>query len=377
MADQPLSPVGGKAPLPVSSPTDSAQPSSPAPQTGEQTPLGSGPSAVVTLSDTAIEAAGDDDNAIVGGQQALEDAASLIKDLAKAVRKLHKAVFRLMHHLEKLQHHAQKIADKFFDNISRDIGAGRFEDYTHGQAISTLIDQFGTAGQGEEEGDEGVRSLDDLSRAIGAGDLLDETQTSALAITYSQSITLSVKSLEFTYQDGDQNISLSYQSISFSVTTTIGAVFAQSDPQVVDTEGNTVDTATQNNGVFFDAKLESVADIVARLRLRGGDEEDGTDGPGDELQGLRALIAALARSLEGGEGGEGGEGALGADATVFGGLNTLALIREVSFTQTVTGIGITRILLDAATQVRQGAEGGGDTADTASTVGETPVDLQI
>ncbi len=58
-------------------------------------------------------------------------------------------------------------------------------------------------------------------------------------------------------------------------------------------------------------------------------------------------------------------------------LNTLVLIRQVTFIQTVTGIGITRILLDAATQVRQGAEGGGDTADTTPTVGETPVNLQI
>ncbi len=368
MADQPLSPVGGKAPLPVSSPKDSAQPSPPAPQTGEQTPLGGGPSAVVNLSDTALEAAGDDPTAIAGGQQALEDAASLIKDLAKAVRKLHKAVFRLMHHLEKLQHHAQKIADKFFDNISRDIGAGRFEDYTHGQAISTLIDQFGAAGRGEDEEDEGGRSLDDLSRDIGAGRLLDETQASALAISYSQSITLSVTSLEITYQDGDQSISLSYQSITFSVTTTVGAVFAQSDPQVIDTEGNTVDTATLNNGVFFDAKLESVADIVARLR---GDQEQDAGSLEDNLRGLMALLTALARIRDE------GAGALGADATVFGLLNTLVLIREVTFTQTVTGIGITRILLDAATQVRQGAEGGGDTAQTAPTVGDTPVDLEI
>ncbi len=250
MANEPLSPVGGKVPLPdpVSSPTT---PPAPGTQTAEQTPLGGGPSAVVTLSDSALEAAGDDDTAIAGGQPALEDAASLFKDLAKAVRKLHKAVFRLMHHLEKLQHHAQKIADKFYENISRDIGAGRFEDYTHGQAISTLIDQVGAAGRGDE--DEGERSLDDLSRDIGAGRLLDETQASALAISYSQSITLSVKSLVFTYQDGDQSISLSYQSITFSVTTTIGVVFAQSDPQVIDTEGNSVDTATLNNGVFFDA----------------------------------------------------------------------------------------------------------------------------
>jgi hypothetical protein len=267
-----------------------------------------------------------------------------------------------MHRLEKLQHHAQKIADKFFHKVSKDIGGGRFEDYTHGQAISTLIDQFGAAGRGEEDDDE--RSLDDLSRDIGAGRLLDETQAAALAISYSQTITLSVKSLEFTYQDGDQSISLSYQSISFSVTTTIGAVFAQTDPQVIDTEGNSVDTATLNNGVFFDAKLESVADIVARLR--GGDEEDDTGGLGDELQGLKALIEALARFREG-----------QADASVFGALNTLLLIREVTFTQTVTGIGITRILLDAATQVRQGAEGGGDTAQTAPTVGDTPVDLEI
>ncbi len=368
MANEPLSPVGGKVQLPdpVSSPTT---PPAPGTQTAEQTPLGGGPSAVVTLSDSALEAAGDDDTAIAGGQPALEDAASLFKDLAKAVRKLHKAVFRLMHHLEKLQHHAQKIADKFYENISRDIGAGRFEDYTHGQAISTLIDQFGTASRGEEEEDEGVRSLDDLSRDIGAARLLDETQASALAITYSQSITLSVKSLEFTYQDGDQSISLSYQSITFSVTTTIGAVFAQSDPQVIDTEGNSVDTATLNNGVFFDAKLESVADIVARLR--GGGEEHDTDGLGDELQGLRDLIAALARIREG------QADALGTDATVFGALNTLLLIRQVTFTQTVTGIGITRILLDAATQVRQDGEASVDTAATAPTVGETAVNLEI
>ncbi len=364
MADEPLSPVGGKVPLPVSDPKDSAKPIPPASPTSEQAPLGIGPSAVVTLSDGALEAAGDDDTAIAGGQQALEDAASLIKDLAKAVRKLHKAVFRFMHYLEKLQHHAQKIADKFFHEVSRDIVGGRFEDYTHGQAISTLIDQFGAAGRGEEDDDEGERSLDDLSRDIGAGRLLDETQASALAIIYSQSITFSVKSLEITYQDGDQSISLSYQSITFSVTTTIGAVFAQSDPQVIDTEGNSVDTATLNNGVFFDAKLESVADIVARLR--GGDEEPDTGSLGDELQGLRALIEALARFREG-----------QADATVFGELNTLLLIREVTFTQTVTGIGITRILLDAATHVGQGGEGSGDPAATTPTIGETPVDLEI
>ena len=361
MADEPLSPVGGKVPLPVSSPKDSATPIPPASPTSDQAPLAVGPSAVVTLSNTALEAAGDDDNAIAGGRQALKDAASLIKDLAKAVRKLHKAVFRFMHHLEKLQQHAQKIADKFFDRVSRDIGAGRFEDYTQGQAISTLIDQFGAAGRGEE--DEDGRSLDDLSRDIGAGKLLDETQASALTISYSQSITFSVKSLEFTYQDGDQSISLSYQSISFSVTTTIGAVFAQSDPQVIDTEGNSVDTATLNNGVFFDTKLESVAEIVARLR--GGEEFD-TDALGDELQALKALIEALARFREG-----------QAEASVFGSLNTLLLIREVTFTQTVTGIGITRILLDAATQVGEGGEASGDTAATAPTVGETPVDVEI
>jgi len=364
MADEPLSPVGGKVSVPVSSPKDSAKPVPPASPTSEQAPLGTGPSAVVTLSDTAREAAGDDDYAIAGGHQALEDAASLIKDLAKAVRKLHKAVFRLMHDLEKLQHHAQKIADKFFDRVSRDIVGGRFEDYTHGQAISTLIDQFGAAGRGEEDDDEGEHSLDDLARDIGAGRLLDETQATALAISYSQTITFSVKSLEFTYQDGDQSISLSYQSITFSVTTTIGAVFAQSDPQVIDTDGNSVDTATLNNGVFFDAKLESVADIVARLR--GGGEEHDKDSLGDELLGLKALIEALARFREG-----------QADASVFGALNTLLLIRQVTFTQTVTGIGITRILLDAATQVGQGGEGSGDTAATGSTGGETTIDLEI
>ncbi len=369
MADEPLSPVGGKVPVPVSSPKDPAKPVPPASPTGEQAPLGVGPSAVVTLSDSALEAAGDDDTAISGGQQALEDAASLIKDLAKAVRKLHKAVFRFMHHLEKLQEHAQKIADKFFHKVSEDIIGGRFEDYTHGQAVSTLIDQFGAAGRGEEDDDEGGRSLDDLSRDIGAGRLLDETQAAALAISYSQTITLSVRSLEFTYQDGDQSISLSYQSISFSVTTTIGAVFAQTDPQVIDTEGNSVDTATLNNGVFFDAKLESVADIVARLR--GGDEEHDEGGLGDELQALRALIESLARIREN------QADFLGADATVFGALNTLLLIREVTFTQTVTGIGITRILLDAATQVRQDGEGSGDTAETGSTDGDTTVDLEI
>ena len=367
MADEPLSPVGGKVTLPVSSPKDSANPIPPASPTGEQAPLGIGPSAVVTLSETALEAAGDDDTAIAGGQQALEDAASLIKDLAKAVRKLHKAVFRFMHHLEKLQEHAQKIADKFFHKVSEDIVGGRFEDYTHGQAISTLIDQFGAAGRGEE--DEGERSLDDISHDIGAGWLVDETRASALAVSYSQSITLSVKSLEFTYQDGDHSVSLSYQSVTFSVTTTVGAVFAQSDPQVIDTEGNSVDTATLNNGVFFDAKLESVADIVARIR---GDREEHDRGSlGDQLQGLEALIEALARFREG------QADFLGADATVFGALNTLLLIREVTFTQTVTGIGITRILLDAATQVRQGGEGSGDTAATAPTAGETPVDLEI
>ncbi len=89
MADEPLSPVGGKVPVPVSSPKDSAKPVPPASPTSEQAPLGIGPSAVVTLSDTAREAAGDDDYAIAGGHHALEDAASLIKDLAKAVRKLH------------------------------------------------------------------------------------------------------------------------------------------------------------------------------------------------------------------------------------------------------------------------------------------------
>ncbi len=62
---------------------------------------------------------------------------------------------------------------------------------------------------------------------------------------------------------------------------------------------------------------------------------------------------------------------------MFGALNTLLLIREVTFTQTVTGIGITRILLDAATQVSQVGEGSGDTAATAPTVGDTPVDLEI
>ncbi len=67
MADEPLSPVGGKVPLPVSDPKDSAKPIPPASPTSEQAPLGIGPSAVVTLSDTALEAVGDDHKAIAGG----------------------------------------------------------------------------------------------------------------------------------------------------------------------------------------------------------------------------------------------------------------------------------------------------------------------
>ena len=67
MADEPLSPAGGKVPLPVSDPKDPAKPIPPASPTREQAPLGIGPSAAVTLSDTALEAAGDDHEAIAGG----------------------------------------------------------------------------------------------------------------------------------------------------------------------------------------------------------------------------------------------------------------------------------------------------------------------
>ena len=108
MADEPLPPVGGKVPLPVSSPKDSATPVPPVAPPSEQAPVGIGPSAVVTLSDGALEAAEDDHKAIDDDKHALKDAASLIKDLAKAVRKLQKAVFRFMHHIEKLQHHAER-----------------------------------------------------------------------------------------------------------------------------------------------------------------------------------------------------------------------------------------------------------------------------
>ena len=67
MADEPLSPVGGKAPLPMSSPKDSAKPIPPASPTNDQAPLGIGPGAAATLSDTTLEAAADDHKAIPGG----------------------------------------------------------------------------------------------------------------------------------------------------------------------------------------------------------------------------------------------------------------------------------------------------------------------
>jgi hypothetical protein len=328
-------------------------------QTSGQAPLGGSPSTVLDLSEAALQAAGEEGREVGDAGRLLDDARQLFDDLAKAVRKISRAVSRLMRDLGRLEHEADRIGDRLFNELSRDITHGRFDDGSQDKAISRALDRFGHLAERAEH--VGENFLEHILRDITTGALADEAQTAALAVSYSQSITVSVQSLEILVQDGDDTVLVNYQSISLSVTTTVGIALAQTDPQVLDVQGNPVDTATIDSGLFFDSSIESVAELVARLRQAGAPQQDTAAPP--IAGGLLDLALPTAE----------GEPVAAPDAGAAAALEALILIREVSYS---ASLGITRILLDAASPVAD--RGPADVAEAAgSSSAAANLDLQI
>lgn len=397
MADDPLPPVSGKTTVTTPRPVTTPQTTAPAePPAAPGAPLGGDPSAVVNLSVPALTAAGEEGGQVADPGALPADIQDLIANLSKAVRKISRALTRLLHHLGRSEHEAEHAGHHLFDRLGRDILHGRFADHTDDRAVSRALHHI--AHIAEKASHFAEQFLDRAARDL-AGPLTDGTEgSSALALSISQSITVSVQSVEALIQDETGSVSVNYQSISLNVTTTVGLVFAQSDPQVLDAQGNAVDTATLNSGLYFDARSESVTQLVARLQQAGTQQTDApapaqpvdaqpataqapdaqAAGPqATDTQGADSQATASQPSGQGGLPASLTDGLLSlarqqADPTAGDALAALILVREVSYS---AALGVTRILFDAAGPVA----GAASTAPTATgDAGTTPaLDLKI
>ncbi len=255
----------------------------------------------------------DGDDAAGAVEKHKDEARTFAGDLDRGARQIAKAIEKFLSQIEHLQDQAEHVGEKFFRNLTRDLAEGNFDDRTPEKAASKLLSRF------EHFGDKiagfGENFTDRLGDILEKSPLAEEGQNVSAAFFVSQSVSLSIESLELTLQDGDNTLQVSYQKISLSVTTTVGMAISRFTPQALDLGGNLIDTAlidtpVAGDGLYVDAGAPDSRGLLDRLRLGAG--EPGFSDPAQSA------------------------------------LDSLLLFKQIS---TNASLNITRILLEAATRV--------------------------
>lgn len=210
------------------------------------------------------------------------------EDLAQAIKRIGRAVERLLKRLDRLEDRVERAAARFEADLSRDIRRGNFEDRTPDRAVSRLLARLDRIEGRAERISE--RFYQDLSRAIGRQDKggLDQA---GISVEVSQSLTLSVERLELNLQGEDGEISVSYQRIAFSISTSVGLAVALPGQAANDAEGRPADIASADSGLFLAPDLPEAITRQGVLRPPAG-EDGGAANDNSEAEETTATLPA-------------------------------------------------------------------------------------
>lgn len=266
MADDLLRPLGANIPSPKT-PKASASVASPTTQATTLQETGS------TVEPGAVIKDGDEEErrGVAAAKVALPAFQPVDEDLAQAIKRIGRAVSRLLQRLDRLEDRVERAAARFEADLSRDIRRGNFEDRTPDRAVSKLLARLDRIEGRAERISE--RFYQDLSRAIGRQDKggLDQA---GISVEVSQSLTLSVERLELNLQGEDGEISVSYQRIAFSISTSVGLALAVPGQAAQDAEGRPADIAAADSGLFLAPDLPEA--ITRQGALQPPADEDGS-----------------------------------------------------------------------------------------------------
>ena len=257
----------------------------------QETRLAEGPGAV-------IKDGGDDEGRGVAATRiALPEFQPLEEDIERAIKKIGRSVNRLLRRLERLEDRLERITDRFEADLSRDIRRGYFEDRTPDRAVSRFLDRLERVEGRAERITQ--RFYENLSRAIGRQDA-DGLDQAGISVEVSQSLVLSVERLEINLRDDGRDVSISYQRIAFSISSSVGLTLARPGEAATDAAGAPADVAAADQGLFVApsaVQSPEQQEVLAQLTGAGGeaandneriDDDDGEDGQA----GLPAETAA-------------------------------------------------------------------------------------
>lgn len=259
----------------------------------QETRLAEGPGAV-------IRDGGDDEGRGVAATRiALPEFQPLEEDIERAIKKIGRSVNRLLQRLERLEDRIERITDRFEADLSRDIRRGYFEDRTPGRAVSRFLDRLERVEGRAERITQ--RFYEDLSRAIGRQDA-DGLDQAGISVEVSQSLVLSVERLEINVRDDGRDVSISYQRIAFSISSSVGLTLARPGEPATNAAGAAADVAASDQGLFVAPSAAEGPDqqeTLARLSGAGGepanDNERGEGEDGEESQATPQAEAGAAR----------------------------------------------------------------------------------
>ncbi len=290
MADDLLRPLGANVPSPkVQKARASVATTSTQVTTLQQTRSTAEAGAVIRDSDDEGR------RGVSAAKVALPEFQPVDEDLAKAIKRIGRAVSDLLKRLDRLEDRVERAAARFEADLSRDIRRGNFEDRTPDRAVSKLLNHLERIEGRAERASQ--RFYEDLSRAIGRQDKggLDRA---GISVEVSQSLTLSVERLELDLQGDDGEISVSYQRVAFSISTSVGLAVTAPGQAAEDADGRPADIAAADSGLFLAQGLpEAITRQGALQQLAGNDggsANDNDDGEADDVATATPLDPASA-----------------------------------------------------------------------------------
>lgn len=292
----------------------------------QETRLAEGPGAV-------NKDGGDDEGrGVAATRVALPEFQPLEADIERAIKKIGRSVNRLLQRLDRLEDRLERITDRFEADLSRDIRRGFFEDRTPDRAVSRFLDRLERVEGRAERITQ--RFYADLSRAIGRQDA-DGLDQAGISVEVSQSLVLSVERLEINVRDDGRDVSISYQRIAFSISSSVGLTLARPGETATDATGAPADVASADQGLFVaqsagedTAQQEALAQLTSAGGEAANDNERADGDDGDE--------------------GEDGPAALPAEAASARGYSALLLLQQFSFSSSTR---IESLVLGSATRL--------------------------
>ena len=269
-----------------------------------------------------------------------DDAEDFAQGLDRASRRIGRALERFIGRVERLQDRAEQLGELLTQRIRDDVSAGRFEDRTIDRLATRLLSQAGRLENAAERLTDRLESAFEAAGLTRGDDDDAEEAGSALNVSFSQSVSITVQQVNVEIQENGRSVSVSYQKLVIESSTTLGIGLAGDTPAVTDPanpQAGNLPTAAQESGTFVDSQAAETVEALTQATAGASDGNDNAQGGSGDGQGAAVPVPDTGAGLTAGQG-------------------ALLLIQQVSFEASVT-----RFSFSAA--ARTGPFGGGSGAE--------------